>query len=95
MMNVIDKLQTARNLGYDLVHTVPFNETQKMIEILTERANLLDDLNASDEAREDRHAAEYIRKHPHENHSLRCCKRAEIDLVAIAERNGIRGFNPA
>lgn len=87
------KLLTVRKLNDELIEKGFINDTQRIIDILTERAQLLDALEEPDEAQTDRITARFIERHPHETHSEKCFKRAgEINLRVIAERNEIPGL---
>lgn len=86
---VRQKLLTIHHLTDDLVPNS--NNNSRIIEILTERAGLLDELGESDEAQADRSAVRHIERPPNRDHSqLSYGRAAQIELQGIAERNGMR-----
>ena len=95
-MNEIElKLYASRDLTYELVERAVANSTGGILKILWGRAYLLHELGYADEAQADRLAAEFIQQHSDNFHFQLCCKRAAaINLVAVAERNGVHGFDP-
>ena len=94
-MNEIElKLYALRDLTYELVERAVANSTGGISKILWERAHLLHELGYSNEAEADRLAAASIQQHREIFNFQLCCKRAAaINLVAIAERNGVHGFD--
>lgn len=87
------KLLTVRELNDELIEKGFINDTQRIVDILIERAQLLDALGEFDDAQADKITARFIQRHPSETHREKCFKRAgEINLPAIAERNGMGGF---
>ena len=89
MADVKQKLLALRQLTDDLV--VHSKNNPRIIQTLTERAGLLDELGESDEAQDDRFGVRRIERHPNEDHSQLCYERAgNIELQGIAERNGMR-----
>ena len=89
------KLYSLRDLTYELVERAVVNSTGGILKILLERAHLLHALGYPDEAQADRLAVEFIRQHPDNFHfQLYCERAAAINLVTIAESNGVHGFDP-
>ena len=89
MNDVRQKLLTVHQLTDKLV--VNGNNNPRIIEILTERAGLLDELGESDEAQADRSAVRRIERFPNGDHSqISCGRAAQIELQGIVERNGMR-----
>ena len=88
MVDVKQKLLALRQLTNDLM--VHGNNNPRIIQILTERAGVLDELGESDGASADRLAVRPIERFPNEDHFQLCFERAvNIELQGIAERNGM------
>lgn len=94
MSDMRQKLQTVLDLSQEIAVSVVNDRIERIIEILTERAKLLEELGDHDEAQRDRQTARFIRSRPYDSHFQRCCERVVmINLAVLAERNGVRRFD--
>ena len=64
MSDMRQKLQAVRDLSQEIAVSVVNNRIERIIEILTERAKLLEELGEHDEARRDGQAAQIYPKSP-------------------------------
>ena len=92
-MNEIEqKIQTVKDLSDELVPCA--GQPHRIVDILTERADVLDELEDNSTAHDDRINAGNVQRHPRLASQIACERAGEINYDMLAHRNGVSDFTP-